>query len=276
MQEELEQATKIYELIVTFLVNYSFQIVGALLILVLGIFVAGKVSAWLFKFCQSKNLDITLSKFLANIVRLAFILMVGIIALGNIGISVTPFVAAIGALSLGAGLALQGLLSNYGAGLNIIITRPFVVGDTINVQGVSGIVSEVSLSTTILMDEDGVQITIPNKHIVGEIIHNSGEVTLLEIAFRVSPEADAEQAIAAGTQAVHETEGLGKDTRMVFGISEITGAWVEVTGRIWVPTAQYFHYKFVTTGALHRLLAEKNIALAVPSQDIRLHSESPE
>jgi len=270
MQEELEQATRIYELIVTFLVNYSFQIVGALLILVLGIFIAGKVSAWLFKFCQSKNLDVTLSKFLANIVRLAFILMVGIIALGNIGISVTPFVAAIGALSLGAGLALQGLLSNYGAGLNIIITRPFVVGDTINVQGVSGIVSEVSLSTTMLMDEDGVSITIPNKHIVGEIIHNSGAVSLLEIKFRVSPAADTKQAIAAGERAVEETEGLGAETKMLFGVSSITGSGAEISGRIWVPTAQYFHYKFRVTQAVYQLLLEDGVELALPAQEIHL------
>jgi small conductance mechanosensitive channel len=135
MEEELARASAIYDLIVTFLVNYSFQIVGAILIFVAGVVIASKVSNWLFKFCQSKGLDVTLSKFIANVVKLLFILMVGIIALGNLGISVTPFVAAIGALSLGAGLALQGLLSNYGAGLNIILTRPFLVGDTVLVQG---------------------------------------------------------------------------------------------------------------------------------------------
>ena len=85
MQEQLGQASEIYNLIVTFLVNYSFQILGAILILIAGVFLAGKISNWLFGFCQSKNIDITLSKFIANLVRLLFILMVGIIALGNIG-----------------------------------------------------------------------------------------------------------------------------------------------------------------------------------------------
>ena len=79
MQEQLGQASEIYNLVVTFLVNYSFQILGAILILIIGIFLAGKISNWLFGFCQSKNLDITLSRFIANVVKLLFILMVGII-----------------------------------------------------------------------------------------------------------------------------------------------------------------------------------------------------
>ena len=76
MQEQLGQASEIYDLVVTFLVNYSFQILGAILILVVGIFIAGKISNWLFAFCQSKNLDITLSRFIASVVKLLFILMI--------------------------------------------------------------------------------------------------------------------------------------------------------------------------------------------------------
>jgi small conductance mechanosensitive channel len=93
--------------------------------------------------------------------------------MGKFGISIAPFIAALGALAFGASFALQGPLSNYGAGLMIIIARPFVVGDTITVKNVSGIVEEVTLATTILTTEDGEKITIPNKHIVGEILNNS-------------------------------------------------------------------------------------------------------
>ena len=89
MEEELARASAIYDLIVTFLVNYSFQILGAILIFVAGIVIASKISNGLFTFCQSKGLDVTLSKFIANGVKLLFILMIGIIALGNLGISVT-------------------------------------------------------------------------------------------------------------------------------------------------------------------------------------------
>lgn len=273
VQEQLGQASEIYDLVVTFLVNYSFQILGAILILVVGIFIAGKISNWLFAFCQSKNLDITLSRFIASVVKLLFILMIGIIALGNIGISVTPFVAAIGALSLGAGLALQGLLSNYGAGLNIIVTRPFVVGDTIHVQGVTGVVSEVSLATTILIDEDDVRITIPNKHIVGEIIHNSGSVSLVEIDFKVAPDADIPQLLETALATVHATEGLDSETSALFGVNKLSGEGLEISGRVWVPTKKYFHYKYAILKGLHRQLQETGVPLVVPVQEVRLQQD---
>jgi small conductance mechanosensitive channel len=273
MEEELAQASAIYDLVVTFLVNYSFQIVGAILIFVVGIVVASKVSSWLFRFCQSKGLDVTLSKFIANVVKLLFILMVGIIALGNLGISVTPFVAAIGALSLGAGLALQGLLSNYGAGLNIILTRPFVVGDTVLVQGVSGIVQDITLSTTILVDEDDVRITIPNRHIVGEIIHNSGAMSLVETHFLVCTNSNIQDVIDDSLQAVLAIDGLGNDTRALFGVSQLTGLGIEITGRIWVPTAQYFYYKFAINQSVQDRLIQTGVELATPAQTIRLQQD---
>lgn len=273
MQDELEQASEIYNLIVAFLVNYSFQIVGAILIFVAGTFVAGKISNWLLRFCESKGLDVTLSKFIANIVKLLIILMVSIIALGNLGISVTPFVAAIGALSLGAGLALQGLLSNYGAGLNIILTRPFVVGDTVLLQGVSGIVSDITLSTTLLVDEDEVRITIPNRHIVGEIIHNSGAMSLVETQFIVTPGTNIQNVIKIALRAVRTTEGLGDDTKALFGVSQFSGLGVEISGRIWVPTAQRVHFKYLMNKSLHNLLKDSGVELAIPAQAIRLQHD---
>lgn len=273
MQDELEQASEIYNLIVAFLVNYSFQIVGAILIFVAGTFVAGKISNWLLRFCESKGLDVTLSKFIANIVKLLIILMVSIIALGNLGISVTPFVAAIGALSLGAGLALQGLLSNYGAGLNIILTRPFVVGDTVLLQGVSGIVSDITLSTTLLVDEDEVRITIPNRHIVGEIIHNSGAMSLVETQFIVTPGTNIQNVIKIALRAVRTTEGLSDDTKALFGVSQFSGLGVEISGRIWVPTAQRVHFKYLMNKSLHNLLKDSGVELAIPAQAIRLQHD---
>ena len=167
--QEIEQVNAIYQMVVEFFVGYSFQIFGALLIMLAGVVVAKKVSVMVERLCLKKKLDVTLSSFIGSTVKIIIVVMVAIIALGKVGISVTPFVAAIGALSLGAGLAMQGLLANYAAGLNIIITRPFIVGDTIEVQSVTGLVKKVQLAYTMLIDEDGTEITIPNRHIVGEI-----------------------------------------------------------------------------------------------------------
>ena len=171
ISSEIEQFEKYYTMLTEYLVTYSMQIVGAVFILILGLWVAKKLSNLVAKLMARHNVDITLTSFVSNVVKVLLIVMVVVIALGKIGISVTPFVAAIGAASLGAGLALQGMLSNYGAGLAIIATRPFVVGDTIEVKGVSGQVKTIELGYTILIDEEKVEITIPNKQIVGEIIH---------------------------------------------------------------------------------------------------------
>ena len=148
MEQELAKAQEIYSLIIAFLVNYGFQVLGALVIVLLGLVVAAKTGKFVAALLIRHKVDVTLSQFTAGAVRIVILVMVLIIALGKIGISITPFVAAVGALSLGAGLALQGMLSNYGAGLAIILTRPFVVGDTITVQGVSGVVRVVKLSCT--------------------------------------------------------------------------------------------------------------------------------
>jgi len=148
MEQELQQTQEVYDLIVNYLVTYSFQIVASTLIMLIGSTVARKVSGLLEAFMVEKGLDITLSHFTASLIKIIIIAFAAIIALGTLGISVTLFVAAIGVLSLGAGLALQGLLSNDGAGISSIVARPFVVGNTISVQGVTGIVKDVKLACT--------------------------------------------------------------------------------------------------------------------------------
>ena len=162
MQEELKAAQKVINLIIDFFVNYSFQVVGAIVILVVGILVARAVASFLMKFFERKELDVTLSKFTTGAAKVTILGFAIIIALGKFGITIAPFIAALAAMAFGASFAIQGPMANYGAGLVIILTRPFVVGNTITVSGVNGIVEEINLGTTILTDEDGVKITIPN------------------------------------------------------------------------------------------------------------------
>jgi small conductance mechanosensitive channel len=204
LEQELKQVTGIYELVTEFLVSYSFQLVDAVIVFFLGYLVARKISQVVLALCLRKNIDVTLSGFIANVVKI-LLTMATIIALGKLGISVTPFVGAIG---LGAGLAVQGLLSNYGAGLNIILARPFVVGETITVQGVSGQVKEVHLAYTVLADEDNVKITVPNRHIVGKILHNSQADSILELGLGIAYDSDPRVALEAVLAALQSVEGI--------------------------------------------------------------------
>ena len=118
-----------------------------------------------------------------------------VISLDKFGVSITPFVAALGAFTLGAGLAVQGVVGNYGAGLSIIFSQPFVVGNTLTVQGVSGVVEKITLPYTVLATEDGEKITIPNKEIIGQILENSFEHKLVETVVSLKVDVDVEQAI---------------------------------------------------------------------------------
>jgi len=273
MEKELQQAQAIYKLITEFFITYSFQIIGAIIVLALGFLVARKVSAFVFKFCESRKLDVTLSRFIANTTKILIIVMVAIISLGKLGISVTPFIAAIGALSLGAGLALQGLLSNYGAGFNIILTRPFVVGDTIRIQNVSGQVKEVHLAHTILNDEDNVEITIPNKHIVGEILSNSHEDTLAEETVGISYDSDYKKAIEVITQALEKEKNMSGKRKPLVGIEDFADSSINIGIRFWVPTSHYFETRYRANAAIYDALQAANITIPFPQREIRILGE---
>ncbi len=156
MEKEVTVLQKFINTAVEFLTNYSFQVIGAIIVLVVGAWVGKWVQGVVLKLCEKKKLDITLSKFIASCAKITILAFAILIALGKFGITITPLIAMIGAGAFGASMALQGPLSNYGAGLSIILGHPFVVGDTVTVKGQSGMVQEVTLSTTILTDEDGV------------------------------------------------------------------------------------------------------------------------
>lgn len=276
IDQELEQFQQIYTLITEFLVNYSFQLVGALVIFLIGLFVAKKVANLVSRICKKQEIDITLSIFIASTVKILVIIMAAIIALGKVGISITPFVAAIGALSLGAGLALQGLLSNYGAGLTIIVTRPFVTGNTISLLGVTGIVKDISLGHTILTNEDGVEITIPNKHIMGEVLHNSFANTLVDSSIGISYDSDPEQAIAVIRQGLNSSPYINKDPEPQIGIDNFADSAIEIGVRYAVPTTNYYQLKYQTNLKIFKALQEANITIPFPQREVRLLTDKTE
>lgn len=270
MKQEIEQISAVYHLIVEFFITYSFQIIGAIIILLLGFWVANKVSNLVLGLTQRKNLDVTLSNFFANFVKIIIITMAAIIALGKLGISVTPFVAAIGAVSLGAGLAVQGLLSNYGAGLNIILTRPFVVGDTIEVRGVRGIVTEVHLAYTLLVDEDEVSIHIPNRFIVTDIIHNSKSSSLVELQVGISYGDDSENAIHSLTAALTDHPAILEHDKTQIGISEFADSSVVIAVRAYVDTAKLYASKYALNAFIYKHLKDNRFTIPFPQREVTM------
>jgi small conductance mechanosensitive channel len=270
MDQEIQELQRIYQLVIDFFVNYSFQLLGALLIILLGIWLGHRASRLVLNLCAKKSVDITFSRFLANVVKILVIFMMVIVALGKVGISIGPFVAALGAISLGAGLALQSPLANYGAGLNLVLTRPFVVGDTISVQNITGIVEEIRLACTILNNEDGVKITIPNRHIIGEIIHNSNSNSLIETQVGIGHDSDPELAISLISKALDDAGLSNKDMPAQIGIDAFGDSNILLAVRLWAATDKHFQIRYQVNNLIYQTLKDAGIKIAYPHREIKL------
>jgi small conductance mechanosensitive channel len=272
MEKEITSAQKAIDKLVEFGTEYGLQVIGALIVLVAGHFIGQWVQGIVFKLCEKKKLDITLSKFLAGCVKIAIMAFAILIALGKFGITITPFIAMIGAGAFGASMALQGPLSNYGAGLSIILGRPFVVGDTVTVTGQSGMVHEVTLSSTILTDEDGVKIMIPNKQIVGEIIHNSFKYKIVENKVGISYSDDPEKAIQVIQKAITEFKDVAQTPKPQVGLQEFGASSINIGCRYWIPTEKYFQNLCAINLAIHKALTAAKITLPYPQSEVRIIS----
>jgi small conductance mechanosensitive channel len=270
MGEELQTVQKIYDVVAEFLINYSFQIIGAIIILLIG----GKLAGWLGrivgKFCEEKGLNLTLARFLGNAVKVLVLVFVVITAVAKFGISIAPFVAALGAMVFGGSFALAGPLSNYGAGLVIILSRPFIIGNTITVQGVNGVVEEIRLAATILTTEDGELITIPNKHIVGEVLRNSFANKVVETRVGIAYEDDPEAAIEAISKVLGGIAEVCGDPSPQVGIENFGDSAIEIGMRYWVPTKKYFQTLYRVNLGVHKALAEAGITIPFPQRDVHL------
>ncbi|MBO6784113.1 MAG: mechanosensitive ion channel family protein [Alphaproteobacteria bacterium] len=262
MEPQLQMLNSMIDTASDFAIAYGMQIIGALVILLIGLKFSGFVGRRVVALCERKNIDVTLSRFAGNVTRIVLVAIVVIITLSNFGIDIAPLVALGGAAAFGISFAVQGPLANYGAGLVIILTRPFTVGDTVLVQDVTGIVDEVTLAHTILIGEDKERITIPNRKIVGEILVNSDAHRIVESQIVIAADSDPEVAIAAIREALDGFDGLssGEDAPQV-GIHDFSFGGIILGLRYWAPSSRYYRTRYEVNRAAHTALKDAGIAL---------------
>ena len=273
MKEDLEKASKYYDMVIEFFINYSMQIVGAIIILVLGVVVSRYLHRFVLKILLKHKFDETLSQFVASFLRALIIVMVGILALGKLGISIGPFIAAVGALSLTAGLALQGSVSNFAAGIVLIATKPFKMGDTITVHGVYGEVIEIKLAYTLLVNEDKEAITIPNKYMIGDVLVNSFAFRVVEGNIGIAYDADAHSAIAIIKKVLATREELDVANEAIVGIENFGDFSINLAYRYWAPTKSYFKTQYDVNLQLIVALQAANIEIPFPQREIKIIGE---
>lgn len=274
MQEELATLQKVYDVLAEFIIKYSFQIVGALIILVVGVKLANWIGRSVVRLCERREVDQTLSRFFGNMTKTLILVFVVIIAIGKFGISIAPFIAALGAVAFGSSFAIQGPLSNYGAGLSIILSRPFVVGNTIKVQGVSGVVEEIRLAATILTNEDGEKITIPNKHIVGEIIHNSFDNKVVEISVGIAYADDPQVAISTINRVLAAQDEVCSTPAPQVGIESFGDSSVNIGMRYWIPTIRYYQNLYHINQEVYAALRQDGVTIPFPQREVRMLEHS--
>ena len=262
VEENIEAVSGLIDMVIGFAVQYGFQLLGALVVLLIGLKVAAFAGRKVTALCEMKAIDVTLSRFIGNVVKIVLVVMVVIVTLGNFGISIAPFIALAGASAFGATLAIQGPLSNYGAGLSIILARPFVVGNTINVQGVSGVVHEITLAQTVLVGEDGEKISIPNKEVVGQVIVNSREKRVVQTKIQIAAGQDVTHVVALLRDRLTAVPGLDGEPGPLVGIHDFSYGGVVIGVRFWVPSEQYFSTRYRVNEVVFGTLEEAGIDLS--------------
>ena len=260
--EQLEAASKYADIVVEFGVEYGFQLLGGLVFLLVGLEVASWIGGRVALMMEAREINVTLSRFIGNVVKIIAIVFLIIITLGNFGVSIAPLIALAGAGAFGATIAIQGPLSNYGAGVSIILARPFVVGNTITVnRAAGGVVEEITLAHTVLIGEDDERITVPNKEIVSRIIVNSQTRRVVETKIAVAEGQDIDVVKAAAKRAVDGIEAIEGGSTPEIGIHDFTYGGIILGIRYWVPSSRYFEVRYAVNKAALKELNNAGIKL---------------
>lgn len=262
VDQQVEAVSRWLDTLIEFSITYGFQIFGALAFLLIGLKAAAWAGRRVGKSLGAKDIDETLARFLGNLVKVIMVIFLIIITLGNFGISIAPLIALAGASAFGATMAMQGPISNYGAGLSIILARTFAIGNTITInKDVSGVVEEITLAHTLLLGEDGERITIPNKEIVGRVLVNSDANRVVQSRVCIGDGEDWEKALAVLRVAMADIEDLKDGPKPQVGIHDFTYGGIIIGIRFWVPSRRYFNVRYQVNELALKALKDASIHL---------------
>lgn len=253
--------------------EFGVNVLAALAIFIIGRWVIRYLKKLMLRVMEKRNVDPTLSKFVANLAYVALLAFVIIAALGMLGIQTTSFIAVLGAAGLAVGLALQGSLSNFAAGVLMIIFRPFKVGDFIEGAGVAGVVEEIQIFTTQLKTPDNKTIIIPNAKITADNIVNYTikGTRRADMVFGIGYEADIDKARDIISEILSKDERILKDPAPQVAVSELANSSVNFVTRPWVNVEDYWGVVFDVTEAVKKRFDAAGINIPFPQRDVHLY-----
>jgi small conductance mechanosensitive channel len=255
------------------IISYGLKLLAAVLVLVIGNWLAKKVAALFVVVMDRNDIDVTLTKFLRNIIYYALLAAVIIAAAGQLGINTTSFLTVIGAAGLAIGLALKDSLSNFSAGVMLILFRPFKVGDWVTVAGETGAVEEITMFSTILTTADNQKKILPNATIANATITNitANPTRRVDLVIGIGYDDDIKRAETILHEVVQKESRVLTEPAVQIAVAELADSSVNFVVRPWVKTGDYWNVKFSLTENIKLALDEAGITIPYPQQDVHMH-----
>lgn len=260
--------------LMTWVTLYGVKVVVALFIFIIGKWVAKKLASVAERVMRNREIDETLANFTSSMVHYALLIFVVIASLGQVGIQTASFVAIVGAAGLAIGLAMQGSLSNFAAGVLIIIFKPFKIGDFVEMAGTSGVVENIMIFTTEMKTGDNKKVIVPNSSILGGIITNysANDTRRVDLVMGIGYSDDIDKAKRVLGELVNADERVLKDPAPLIAVSELADSSVNFVVRPWVKSADYWAVYFDLTEAVKKRFDQEGISIPYPQQDVYLHN----
>ena len=266
-----ELIVKLYEYVIT----YGLSFLAAILIFIIGKWIARLVSRIIEKVMLKAKMEQTLATFVKHITYCVLLLFVVIAALNKLGVQTTSLIALIGAAGLAVGLALQGSLANFAAGIMLIIFKPFKVGDFVEVGGAMGAVQEIQIFNTALTTLDNRRVIVPNSKVTSDNIVNFTGLgrRRVDLVFGISYSDDMKTAKEALQSVVDSDSRILKDPKSVIAVSELADSSVNIVCRPWVDPKDYWgvYFDVIENGKLE--LEKRGITIPFPQRDVHLYEE---
>jgi small conductance mechanosensitive channel len=252
--------------------QYLPTVIGALIFLVVAWIVAGWVSALVTRAMQRANVDLTLTRFCGKMAAWVVRIIAVISALGMFGIESTSFAALIGGAGLAVGLAFQGTLGSFAAGIMLLVFRPFKVGDVVSAAGVTAKVYEIGMFTTTLDTPDNRRFIVPNGAIFGSTIENISHHAQrrVDVAVGVDYSADIDATRDVLAKSIQGVEGVLADPESAIVLTGLGASSVDWVVRVWVESADFFAVKERVTRSVKMHLDEAGIGIPFPQMDVHL------
>jgi small conductance mechanosensitive channel len=257
------------------IITYGTQLVMAIVIFLIGQWVAKAVSNAVVKGMNKKDVDRTISSFIGNLIYCGLFAFVIIAALGQLGIQTASFVAIIGAAGLAVGFALQGSLSNFASGVLLILFRPIRSGDFVEAAGEAAVVDQIGIFSTTMKTGDNKVIIVPNSNIMGGNITNySLEATRrIDLVIGIGYDADIRKAKEVLEDIINKEERVLKEPGTIIGVAELADSSVNFVVRPWVNSGDYWPTKFALLETIKIRFDAENISIPFPQMDIHLQKD---